>query len=132
MSSYEKLTKHPKTGEWEKALWIDDRFGKHDYGVKFSDGEIFNPNLIDLETKEETMYPTNLIPEIDTQNKMTKFKIIRNITTTDGQVVSDEITIQLERNTTQSFIAFPSLRINTKDLPDLIKALQDKQKEIMK
>lgn len=35
MSTYTKQTKHPVTGEWEEAQWIDDLFGKHHYGVVF-------------------------------------------------------------------------------------------------
>lgn len=53
MSSYYKQTKHPQTGKWENAEWIDDYYGKHKYGVKFSDGYICNPDQIHLETREE-------------------------------------------------------------------------------
>ncbi len=35
MSSFKKETKNPKTGEWEKAEWLDDFFGNHNYGVVF-------------------------------------------------------------------------------------------------
>lgn len=30
-----RITKHPKTGKWEKASWVDDKFGHHNYGVSF-------------------------------------------------------------------------------------------------
>ena len=37
-------TKHPETGKVELAIWMDDYFGNHNYGVKFpSDGKIFDP-----------------------------------------------------------------------------------------
>lgn len=42
MSSYQRETKHPITGKWEVAWWLDDYFGSHHYGVKFSDGEVFD------------------------------------------------------------------------------------------
>lgn len=35
MSSFIKETRHPKTGEWEAAQWLDDLFGPHRYGVVF-------------------------------------------------------------------------------------------------
>lgn len=35
MSNYFQLTKHPVTGEIERAEWIDDYFGRHKYGVRF-------------------------------------------------------------------------------------------------
>ena len=38
MSSYFRKTKNPKTGEFEDAIWADDHYGKHKYGVMFSDG----------------------------------------------------------------------------------------------
>lgn len=52
MSSYSKLTKHPKTGKWENAQWLDDYFGRHLYGVAFADGLVFDPEEVKLETKE--------------------------------------------------------------------------------
>ena len=53
MSSYTKSTKHPNTGKWEDALWLDDYYGKHNYGVKFKDGLVVDPDKIKLETKSE-------------------------------------------------------------------------------
>lgn len=42
MSSYKKMTKHPYTGKFEEAEWLDGYYGKHDYGVKFpSDNKVF-------------------------------------------------------------------------------------------
>jgi hypothetical protein len=46
MSSYKKLTKNPKTGEFEEAFWMDDYFGEHKYGVKFPDGEVYKSEEI--------------------------------------------------------------------------------------
>ena len=49
MSSYVQMTKHPITGEWEMALWVDDFFGSHCYGVKFpSDGEYYSPHALEV------------------------------------------------------------------------------------
>lgn len=71
MSSFIRATKNPKSGEFEDAMWIDDLFGRHRYGVIFpSDsraaeldkmegksrwGEIarsiaYDPDLVHLET----------------------------------------------------------------------------------
>ena len=52
MSSFQKETKNPKTGEWEKATWIDDYFSLHHYGVFFpSDPEYpVDPEKVKLET----------------------------------------------------------------------------------
>lgn len=55
MSTYFQETKHPETGKWERATWHDDHFGKHLYGVQFpSDGKIFDPRDVELETREHT------------------------------------------------------------------------------
>lgn len=51
MSTYKKSTKHPDTGEWEDATWMGDYFGNHNYGVRFSDGSIFDPRDTELETR---------------------------------------------------------------------------------
>jgi len=41
MSNYSQKAKHPETGKWEIADYLDDYYGKHQYGVKFSDGQVF-------------------------------------------------------------------------------------------
>lgn len=51
MSSYLRKTKHPTTGEWQTAWWLDDYFAHHEYGVKFPDGSVFRPE--GLETSDE-------------------------------------------------------------------------------
>ena len=41
MSSFNRKTKHPRTGKLEEAEWLDDYFGNHNYGVRFPDGSVF-------------------------------------------------------------------------------------------
>jgi hypothetical protein len=42
MSSFVRRTRHPRTGEFEDADWLDNYFGGHAYGVSFpSTGEVF-------------------------------------------------------------------------------------------
>lgn len=50
MSCYYKKTKHPVTGKWEMAEWLDDYFGHHIYGVKFKDGTVYNAEEFELKT----------------------------------------------------------------------------------
>lgn len=45
------MTRHPKTGQWEEATWMDDYFGQHNYGVKFSDGKVFDERYHKLEVR---------------------------------------------------------------------------------
>lgn len=52
MSKYNAITKNPRTGKYEAATWLDNHFGSHKYGVKFADGTVYNPDLIDLPTRE--------------------------------------------------------------------------------
>lgn len=49
MSNFRQNTKHPVTGDFEWADWLDNYFGPHKYGVMFPDGKIFNPEVIELE-----------------------------------------------------------------------------------
>lgn len=47
MSNYHAVTRHPQTGLWEDAEWIDGYFGHYIYGVKFaSDMKIYPTNLV--------------------------------------------------------------------------------------
>lgn len=55
MSTFQEWTKHPKTGEIEQAVWIDDYFGNHNYGVKFADGNIYDPREVKIEMKSKPM-----------------------------------------------------------------------------
>ena len=55
MSNYYRLTKHPITGKWGTAEWVDNYFGHHMYGVKFKDGCVFNPYQEKVETKDDIM-----------------------------------------------------------------------------
>ncbi len=47
MSSYAKITKHPTTGEYHLARWIDDYFAPHYYGVKFpTDDKVYPAEFV--------------------------------------------------------------------------------------
>jgi hypothetical protein len=50
MSNYLRWTKHPETGAWHHAYWIDDCFGHHHYGVSFNDDKTFDVREYELET----------------------------------------------------------------------------------
>jgi hypothetical protein len=41
MSNYYDIAINPKTKSMEKAMWVDDAFGKHVYGVEFADGSMY-------------------------------------------------------------------------------------------
>lgn len=43
MSNYARVTKHPVTGKYSKAEWLDNYFAPHYYGVKFPDDEKVYP-----------------------------------------------------------------------------------------
>ncbi len=43
MSNYTKITRHPNTGEYALAKYIDDYFGQHKYGVEFPDDKVVYP-----------------------------------------------------------------------------------------
>lgn len=49
MSNFEAKTKHPITGKLEDAVWLDNYYGEHHYGVQFfSDWKIFDADVIHL------------------------------------------------------------------------------------
>jgi len=52
MSTYYAFTRHPRTGEWLEAMWIDNYFGQHRYGVQFADGEVFDPTKVLMPTRK--------------------------------------------------------------------------------
>ena len=41
MSNYEDIAINPKTDKIEKAVWVDDSYGTHRYGVRFADGGMY-------------------------------------------------------------------------------------------
>jgi len=54
MSSFYRPTLNPYTGEYEIALWLDNYFGHHHYGVIFTNGDVVDPDKIKLTTREPT------------------------------------------------------------------------------
>ena len=54
MSTYSKITRHPQTGEYESATWIDDYFGHHVYGVMFkSDDKVYPVEMVEKAALKE-------------------------------------------------------------------------------
>jgi len=44
MSNFTAPTFHPVTGEIENAYWVDDYFGRYEYGVSFGgEEEVYKP-----------------------------------------------------------------------------------------
>ena len=66
MSNYHADARHPETGETELAMWLDDYYGRHRYGVKFKDGKVFPAeacvDLLDIAAKIEVDNP---FPQVD-------------------------------------------------------------------
>lgn len=46
MSNYIAEAIHPVTGKVEKATFLDDYFGRHQYGVQFDDGTVYRPEQV--------------------------------------------------------------------------------------
>jgi hypothetical protein len=52
MSSYQDKAWNPETKQFELAWWIDDYFGRHQYGVRFEGEEkIYRPHEVEPPTK---------------------------------------------------------------------------------
>src|SRR5882762_3766019 len=63
MSNFTQKTKHPVTGKIEEADWLDDYFGRHQYGVRFpSDGKVYEDK--DLEVIKITKYDGRCICDL--------------------------------------------------------------------
>jgi len=49
VSSYQAAAYHPYEQRIRTAVWIDDWFGQHRYGVKFDDsGPVFRPEQVEI------------------------------------------------------------------------------------
>jgi len=68
MSNYLAKTKHPETGEWKWAEWIDDHFSQHEYGVRFIDETIVYPPT-NLEVKEGETCPADILEKLGLHTK---------------------------------------------------------------
>ena len=51
MITFYCVTKHPKTGRWENACWIDGHYGRYHYGVQLPNGDTFDPWVVTLRTE---------------------------------------------------------------------------------
>lgn len=52
MSNYLRITKHPITGKFEEAIWLDNCNGHHNYCVQFKDGQTFKADDYEWEFKD--------------------------------------------------------------------------------
>ena len=52
MSTYSRQTKHPFTNEWHEATWIDDFYGRHNYGVQFPGGDTYDPRKFPIMARD--------------------------------------------------------------------------------
>lgn len=53
MSDFIRETIHPIKRVAERAEWLDDYYGKHQYGVRFPDGQVFHEDVVrEAEEKE--------------------------------------------------------------------------------
>jgi len=66
MSSYYKWTKHPDTGKWEEAFWLDDLFGRHRYGVVFPSDRSDDPLMQITELRQVAYDPKKT--KLETRN----------------------------------------------------------------
>jgi hypothetical protein len=48
MSNFRSVAFNPKSGRAEMADWLDDYFGRHKYGLRFSDGGVYDPKDVEL------------------------------------------------------------------------------------
>lgn len=57
MSNYQAPAYHPRTGELQDAMFLDDYFGKHLYGVQFADGKIYPADYVKVPRHDEPEQP---------------------------------------------------------------------------
>jgi len=55
MSNFLAKAKHPVTGKWEEAEFLDDFYGKHEYAVRFSDGYTCPEKDVEVEKKKRSV-----------------------------------------------------------------------------
>lgn len=54
MSSFARRTKNPVTKQFETAYWLDDYFGRHNYGVRFpSSGIVYRESACEWEFEDK-------------------------------------------------------------------------------
>ena len=76
MSSYLRRTKHPNTGEFLEAEWMDDFYGRRRYGVKFpNDEHVYRADDYDFEFDDQQ-------PEATSQDFMQRDDIPNKPSTT--------------------------------------------------
>lgn len=137
MSSFQRLTKNPRTGYWQVAWWFDDYFGRHHYGVQFPDGAVYDPEQQQLETKESSSMKTLAVcipvlnqPEVTQQtldhlkrfqhNQNTRYIIVDNGCKTFVRewlngLTGDDIVIRNENNVGLPKALNQALKVNTAD-----------------
>ena len=67
MSTFSRITRHPQTGTYEEATWIDDYFAPHVSGVEFkSDGKVYPTELVERHQLKE-FWAQDVIETVETK-----------------------------------------------------------------
>lgn len=61
MSNYQAPAYHPETGALQEAMFMDDYFGKHRYGVQFADGRVFPAEDVKVPKRAATNSPLEAV-----------------------------------------------------------------------
>lgn len=77
MSSYYDIAINPKTKSMEKAMWVDDAYGNHVYGVQFEDGSMYPASDVEripaTDLFDEVQRLKESLAEIDSGNLETVY-----------------------------------------------------------
>lgn len=61
MSNYSKITRHPRMGKYQIAMWHDDYFALHYYGVAFPDDTVVYPADLVEKAQLVSLYADDVI-----------------------------------------------------------------------
>lgn len=88
MSDYLRKTKNPETGKFEMASWMDDYFGKHQYGIKFlGRTEVYREDAVEWEfddTPEEEKKQEPAVTYEETENPFIDLNILADFLFSEG------------------------------------------------
>lgn len=96
MSNYNRYTKHPITGNIERAEWLDDHFGAHEYGVRFASGEVFKADEREWETYDDEAYE-QMMKQKNPMTTVTEQKDGKVITETEHENGRKDVNIKVTR-----------------------------------
>lgn len=113
MSSYKTWAKNPATHHWEYAEALDYYFGKHNYGVRFADGEVVRMDNVEVRENIDDIPEDDVIDTTNYDEQENKYKDPSNKWGDGTTTISREKLVEFIRQHAETLLETGNVYVST-------------------